>query len=938
MALFNETQLGKQYINGEWIVEVVEVQPTKVITTVLRPAYKAGKLKSFVASDWSAFRLYTQEPPHTDDNSKDEQKKTDQGKHYSFDLDDNGNLTISQNGKSIKRFNVRGPEGKPGKDGAPGQDGAPGHPGKDGASGQPGQNGAPGKDGADGAAGKDGAPGPEGKQGATGPKGEDGIYWFPELSEDGTKVRFVNRNNTTECSEWYSIKGAKGDTGGEGPQGVPGPAGPVFIPSVNADGELSWSNNGEGLANPAPRNIKGDKGEKGDKGATFHPVIKDGVLYWYDDNGLVESISPVRIKGEQGVQGERGNQGLSAYQIWLKQGYLGTEKDFLDSLKGKDGKQTPKPVFSFLDVKDYTCPVQVIDTKLIVDSEEPTKAPEEIIEERIDEIKKLREEGNDKNNQKKNNVNWLKRFFWRCAGADRDLLTMCPGDHAKYVGMGSVIFFTALMAWFSSFIAMKLVFVDNNGNPIIWAAALFATFWGLMIFFLDRFITNTMYSDGKVTISKQEFLSGLPRILISIFLGIVISAPLELKIFDQEIKQKIYDSRKTDLKHQFETDSQNILDSIIKLDEKLVEIRSYKNQIGALKEQIKELNKTINEEKDKASKEVRRDKVDGPKNDSEAERNRVQQENSEANQQFVKNKTKARSEAAPEEKQQKKELETTIAKYEGMDTLLYYRNRNTLNDSLKKIRNEYNLNIQKTELEKFANGTGLAKRLKALHSIPDGQVAVWLIMLLFILIDVSPVLYKMMLADGRYDNYLHQEKLLAQDRIRLSLAKMLKGLDESELKRVAPFVMGGIYGKMAGDSFVFKTEEEFKKEIEDQKGTPWYRRLWPVSWIVGLFWKKEKQHEVPVIVFSKKEKTENQRKIYSDLDIANQKVFEEVLDMKKRIILASYRRWYKTQHDSIIGDDVNDENKGRDPFDDEAPEGDDSNANFEGDTESGNMA
>ena len=37
--------------------------------------------------------------------------------------------------------------------------------------------------------------------------------------------------------------------------------------------------------------------------------------------------------GEQGIQGEPGKDGKSAYQIWLDNGYTGTEADFLDWLK-----------------------------------------------------------------------------------------------------------------------------------------------------------------------------------------------------------------------------------------------------------------------------------------------------------------------------------------------------------------------------------------------------------------------------------------------------------------------------------------------------------------------------------------------------------------------------------------------------------------------------
>lgn len=42
-------------------------------------------------------------------------------------------------------------------------------------------------------------------------------------------------------------------------------------------------------------------------------------------------------QGIQGVQGEAGATGKSAYQIWLDEGNIGTEADFLTSLKGEQG-------------------------------------------------------------------------------------------------------------------------------------------------------------------------------------------------------------------------------------------------------------------------------------------------------------------------------------------------------------------------------------------------------------------------------------------------------------------------------------------------------------------------------------------------------------------------------------------------------------------------
>ena len=47
--------------------------------------------------------------------------------------------------------------------------------------------------------------------------------------------------------------------------GSSGDGGATFIPSVSADGVISWTND-KGLPNPKPVNIKGVKGDKGDKG------------------------------------------------------------------------------------------------------------------------------------------------------------------------------------------------------------------------------------------------------------------------------------------------------------------------------------------------------------------------------------------------------------------------------------------------------------------------------------------------------------------------------------------------------------------------------------------------------------------------------------------------------------------------------------------------
>ncbi|WP_183557171.1 DUF4407 domain-containing protein [Mucilaginibacter sp. SP1R1] len=126
------------------------------------------------------------------------------------------------------------------------------------------------------------------------------------------------------------------------------------------------------------------------------------------------------------------------------------------------------------------------------------------------------------------------RFFWFCSGAHIDTLKKYPIEHNKYVGIGATIFFTALFASLSGGYAMYFVF---NGDAFaVGFAILFGLLWGTAIFNMDRYIVSSINKDGS---TNQQILQASPRILLAIMIGVVISRPLELKIFDKEIRQKL---------------------------------------------------------------------------------------------------------------------------------------------------------------------------------------------------------------------------------------------------------------------------------------------------------------------------------------------------------------------------------------------------------------
>lgn len=153
------------------------------------------------------------------------------------------------------------------------------------------------------------------------------------------------------------------------------------------------------------------------------------------------------------------------------------------------------------------------------------------------------------NNGSKRKPSLLTRLLWWCAGVDSELIKKCPHEWAKYASMGATILFTGVFASIAGGYALYTVFrngslssIDNNA---IMYAMIFGLFWGLVIFNLDRYIITTFKkSDSKsgiINICKDTF-HALPRILLAIIIAITISKPIELKLFENRLAQQIKQS------------------------------------------------------------------------------------------------------------------------------------------------------------------------------------------------------------------------------------------------------------------------------------------------------------------------------------------------------------------------------------------------------------
>ena len=349
-------------------------------------------------------------------------------------------------------------------------------------------------------------------------------------------------------------------------------------------------------------------------------------------------------------------------------------------------------------------------------------------------------------------VEWagfLNEFLWICAGVNRKMLRQCPSDYAKYSGTGGTILFTAIMAAISGGYAISFVFQDAP----LYVPFIFGLIWGLMIFNLDRFMVNTMYSDGKHTISKAEFWGGFPRIILAIFLGIVISTPLEIRIFQDKIKsQLIIDQGKVgddvrqahDLLYQQRKD---IEDQISTRNNQLTDLRA--GRLDGVSGRVADKEKELREAENRLYNETNGDGVTKKKGygpaakQLESQVNRLkgelanlrneEKQNNANNQAYIKQRTVSVQNEIEEYNRRLKEVDEKIKEVES----------------------------QGTEGQKAL--TGFCAQISALNAIASLEntslfLARLFISLLFIAIEVIPTLFKMMVSSGPYDDMLLAEK------------------------------------------------------------------------------------------------------------------------------------------------------------------------------------
>jgi serine/threonine protein kinase len=172
------------------------------------------------------------------------------------------------------------------------------------------------------------------------------------------------------------------------------------------------------------------------------------------------------------------------------------------------------------------------------------------------------------------------RFLVWCTGARPDHVQ--PGmERNRYVTMGLSILVTALLA--SGSMMVLTGFLVEDISPAVQVPL--ALFWALVVFTVDRTVAVTLV-DGQR--AWQQFLMYLPRLLLAAGSAYLISEPLVLQVFDQEIQeQRVIDSQR--LREQFRIEIDARPDFVTRIQEANGPVAAVQADVEALKGQAEDL-------------------------------------------------------------------------------------------------------------------------------------------------------------------------------------------------------------------------------------------------------------------------------------------------------------------------------------------------------------
>jgi len=376
------------------------------------------------------------------------------------------------------------------------------------------------------------------------------------------------------------------------------------------------------------------------------------------------------------------------------------------------------------------------------------------------------------------------KFLWRCAGADAQILQFSPySDHIKNAGIGGVVLATSVMASLAMGFAMHTIFaspVEGKVDPItggeLLAGNWFVTIpvsivWGLIIFNLDRFIVSTVKGDGTEAITMKEWGAMIPRLFMAILIGLTISAPLETYIFKREIYREWQLSLdKLALSKKYEIEQGESKKYAENEENYKIKKQEVENQRIIYLKAVEEVNKEMNGESGRGG--------DGPETRKKEKVQALELEKlSKLEEQLNLFESKKITNQDSIKKIQDIEMDKISKEVPGfLDQLMMLEKLSSHGKEVEKY------NAATNEIETFTNNKG-EQVVKKEEIYGAAFWPIWLVRLLFMIIEIAPVIFKFMIWKSSYDYLQENVSQILEAKQGISLDNFLDENNKSTLIR-----------------------------------------------------------------------------------------------------------------------------------------------------------
>jgi hypothetical protein len=384
-------------------------------------------------------------------------------------------------------------------------------------------------------------------------------------------------------------------------------------------------------------------------------------------------------------------------------------------------------------------------------------------------------------------IGFIYRKLLSVAGVDHRIIVHCAsGEIHKHAAMGAAIVLVAVLAFFSGAYAIYAVFEDQSISIAL------GLVWAILIFNLDRLLvlSSPKKEEAPVGVSQREkVLYGLKPILsinlwirlgMAIILSIAISKPLELRMMSSAIEQQLLErkrSKTANLEADVEKIRQKFQVSIDQIEQqKAAETAKY---AAGKPESLLEAERNLEKAKEElriaqASKAQRQQQINAEQrmianewpNASEQRRQALNSRQAVLNQQL--------QSIIAERLPQEQSYDAASAFYQSEQNRYgadYQRKMQDLNHQLKQLQDkrDQEINDAREDAQQgrgLYSSTTLVDRITALSDAeadnPTLHTMGLFLMLMFIVLEISPILAKTFMPPGEYDFFLRRDEEAAK--------------------------------------------------------------------------------------------------------------------------------------------------------------------------------